>query len=249
MKKFKWILGFILIVIILEGYILLTLISVNNKNHPNMEINSLGIGTANFDNIDIYIPVEPVMQNPELPNGCEITSLTAVLNYYGYKVTKTEMSDHYLPKRSFHRIDGKLYGPDPYQAFAGDPREENGYFAYAPPIVEAANKYFHSNGKKHYAVDISGSSREVIMELLSKGNPIVIWVTLDLSKPVLNDSWYFYDSNEYFQAPNNLHVVVFNGYSNGNVQAMNPLEGQVNYNADAFFQSYLDLGSHALMIK
>ncbi|MDY3256762.1 MAG: C39 family peptidase, partial [Ruminococcus callidus] len=32
------------------------------------------------------INVEAVLQNPELPTGCEITSLTTVLNYWGYDV-------------------------------------------------------------------------------------------------------------------------------------------------------------------
>ncbi|MEN2465771.1 C39 family peptidase [Ornithinibacillus sp. JPR2-1] len=33
-----------------------------------------------------------MMQKPELPNGCEITSLTSVLNYYDYQVSKTNMA-------------------------------------------------------------------------------------------------------------------------------------------------------------
>jgi uncharacterized protein YvpB len=247
MKKFIGIFAFLSIVILLEGYIIFTLISAN-KN-PVMVKGTMSIEAGNFDDIDVYIPIKTVLQKPELPNGCEVTSLTAVLNYYGYNITKTEMSDHYLPKQSFQKIEGKLYGPNPYKAYAGDPRLTSGYFAFVPPIVEAANKYLHSIGQDLHAVDISGSSREVIMELLSKENPIVIWVTLDLTKPVLNKSWYFYDTNEYFQAPSNLHVVVLNGFSNGKVHAMNPLEGQVSYDADAFFQTYSDMGSHALMIK
>ena len=35
-----------------------------------------------------YINVKWVSQKPELPTGCEITSLTTVLNYYGYNVSK-----------------------------------------------------------------------------------------------------------------------------------------------------------------
>ena len=39
---------------------------------------------------EIYLEVSSLLQNPELPNGCEIVSLTAVLHYYGY-----------VPKRTF----------------------------------------------------------------------------------------------------------------------------------------------------
>ena len=41
---------------------------------------------------------ESLNQNPELPTGCEITSLTSVLNYYGCNVDKTTMADEYLKK-------------------------------------------------------------------------------------------------------------------------------------------------------
>lgn len=34
------------------------------------------------------LDVECVLQNPELPTGCEITALTTVLNYLGYNVDK-----------------------------------------------------------------------------------------------------------------------------------------------------------------
>lgn len=198
---------------------------------------------------EVYIDVPTVMQKPELPNGCEITSLTAVLNYKGYDVEKTKMADEYLPKVAFYEKDGKLYGANPYVAYAGNPREKSGFFSYAPPIVEAANLYLDSVQGKEKPVDISGSTREEIMEYLNQGIPVVIWVTLDLSKPKLNYSWYLIDTGEKKDMPINLHCVVLNGYVGENVHVMNPLKGQVVYNADAFFQSYLELGSHAMILK
>lgn len=198
---------------------------------------------------DIYIPVDVVLQHPELPNGCEITSLTSILNYYGYPVTKTEMSDTYLPKQPFRRVDDKLYGANPFQAYAGEPRNVEGYFSYAPPIVEAANRYFHALGEEAHSIDISGSSRQEIMGLLDKGIPVVIWATLDLSQPRLTESWYFHDSKEHFLAPSNLHAVVLNGYSGNLVHVMDPLKGHMSHDANAFFHSYGALGSQVLMIR
>ena len=49
--------------------------------------------------------VKCVLQNPELPTGCEITALTIVLNYLGYDVDKLTMADKYLDKGPV----GKLY--------------------------------------------------------------------------------------------------------------------------------------------
>lgn len=198
---------------------------------------------------EIYIDVDTLMQKPELPNGCEITSLTAVLNYYGYDVSKTEMADTYLPKQPFTTKNGKLFGPDPNKAYSGDPRKlKGGFFSFAPPIVEAANLYFDVVGRSSTTTDISGSTREEIIDKLNKGIPVITWITLDLTPPKMNYGWYLNDTGEYYTAPINLHVVVLNGYKDGNVHVMNPLKGQVTYDADTFFDSYDAMGSHAMIV-
>lgn len=255
MKKF-WLAILILVLIVEVKYVGKMLLNnegkfgeILNKAVSGFHGFTLSIDSAFMDRKEVNMPVSTIMQNPELPNGCEITSLTAVLNYYGYDVSKTEMSDRYLPKEKFITKNNKMYGPSPYKAYAGEPRDSGGYFAYAPPIVEAANKYFQTIGEDNQAIDISGSSRDVIMGLVEKEIPVIIWVTLDLSEPKVNRSWYFNDTKEYFPAPSNLHVVVLDGYFDDKVRAMNPLKGQVTYNADAFFDSYQALGSHALIIK
>ncbi|AST93859.1 C39 family peptidase [Sutcliffiella cohnii] len=196
----------------------------------------------------VSIPVETILQNPELPNGCEITSLTAVLQFCGYSISKTEMADDYLTKVPFFWKDGKLIGGNPYEAYAGDPRRKDGFFSYAPPIVDAARTYIADVGGKETVKDLSGSTPGEIMEYLQQGNPVVIWVTLDLSPPKVTYSWHFESTEEKFQAPVNLHAVVLNGYENGMVHVMDPLKGQVTHDAIDFFNSYIELGSHALVV-
>ena len=97
----------------------------------------------------------------------------------------------------------------------------------------------------------SGGSREELLEHLYGGTPVVVWTTLDMSPPKVTYSWYFHDTGELFKAPVNLHVLVLNGYDAGTntVHVMNPLEGQVTYNADTFFKSYEEMGSHALVVE
>lgn len=204
-----------------------------------------------IDMSEVYIDVPLVMQKPELPNGCEITSLTSVLNGLGYDLSKEVMADNYLPQEPFFRKDGKLYGADPNKAYAGNPREQIAWFSYAPPIIEAANKVFREFGGDYTPVDLTGSTREQIYEELKQGRPVVIWVTLDLSPPKVTSSWYLNTTGELFKAPVNLHCVVLNGYSasNNRVHVMNPLQGQVTYDADQFFASYDALGTHALVIR
>ncbi|MBQ7784498.1 MAG: C39 family peptidase, partial [Oscillospiraceae bacterium] len=54
-----------------------------------------------------YIPTEMIMQNPELPTGCEITSLTMLLRHIGYDADKLDMADNYLPKGEYRASDFK----------------------------------------------------------------------------------------------------------------------------------------------
>ena len=199
---------------------------------------------------EVNIPLETLMQNPELPNGCEITSLTAVLNYYGFDAEKTVMADDYLPKVPFYYKGKKLYGADPNKAYAGDPRlKQGGFFSYAPPIVEAADNYFNDYGGGYRPLDISLSQEDEIISYLKEGVPVVIWVTLDLTEPRINYSWYFHETGEYFDAPVNLHCVVLNGYKDDDsLHVMNPLKGQVVYDRDYFFRSYEALGRHAMVV-
>ena len=42
------------------------------------------------------IDMENILQNPELPTGCESVALTMVLNYLGFDLDKTTIADDYL---------------------------------------------------------------------------------------------------------------------------------------------------------
>jgi len=218
----------------------------NNLYSHVKDTQRLEDGTIRITKVDM--PVEVLMQNPELPNGCEITSLTAVLNYKGYGVSKTEMADKYLPKEPFVRKGDRLIGANPYKAFAGNPREISGFFVYAPPIVEATNHYLKHVNEDPRAKDVSGSTMKELLRYLDKGIPVVTWVTLDLSKPKLNYSWYLSDTGENFIAPINLHAVVLKGYDTKNVYYMDPLQGNLARSMVDFFQSYYELGMHAVIV-
>ncbi|UOE94048.1 C39 family peptidase [Alkalihalobacillus sp. LMS39] len=196
-----------------------------------------------------HIPVATLMQNPELPNGCEIVSLTAVLNYYGYDVSKTTMADDFLPKQPFARQNNKLYGANPYEAYAGEPRDRSGFFVYAPPILQAAEDFMSTVESSHKAVDVSGSTREELLEYLKQGIPVVTWMTLELDAPRVTYSWYFHETEEFFEAPVNLHATVLNGFiGEDKVHVMDPLKGQMVYSAENYFTSYDALGSHAMIL-
>lgn len=206
------------------------------KTYVEREANRIGIPT--------------VRQNPELPNGCEITTLTAVLTYHGIKTTKTKMADDYLPKEPFEFREGKRLGPDPHQAYAGDPRSADvGWYSFAGPIVEASQKIIEDKGSRLITENVSGSSREEILSFMDQNIPVIVWVTLDLSPPVISGGWYIDGTDEFHSSFTNLHAVVLDGWKDGEVIVMDPLKGLVTHPEDTFFESYEALGSQAITVK
>lgn len=206
---------------------------------------------THFSRAEQELDVPVVLQKPELPHGCEITSLTAVLNYYGMDVSKLEMADTYLPKQEFQIVGGQRLGPDPAQAFAGNPRDKaNGMYVFAAPIVKAAEAIIAKKQANLRVTDMSGASKEAILELVQEGVPVVTWVTLDLSTPKTKASkgWVYKGETIQRDAYINLHAVVLTGHLDGKVVVMDPLKGYVTYNEDQFFKSYQELGTQAVAV-
>ena len=114
----------------------------------------------------VELDAQPVLQNPELPTGCEVTTLTAALNYLGYPVDKLTMADQYLTRA------------EPYQAtfgeaFIGSPHDANAWGCYAPVIVETAQKYLDEQGNGEVAQNLTGCSLKTLLWEVANGNPVI----------------------------------------------------------------------------
>lgn len=125
----------------------------------------------------ILLPVLQILQNPELPNGCEITSCCEVLHYLGFAPDKCELADYYLPRSA------QWYGADPDEVYMGNPHlddgsPETGYYCFAGPIVQAANAYLAVQGSSCRAYDLTGAEEAELASQLQAGNPVIFWATL-----------------------------------------------------------------------
>lgn len=195
------------------------------------------------------LDVPVVMQNPELPHGCEITSLTAVLNYYGVSTTKMEMASNYLLKQPFRIVNNKKYGANPHQAYAGNPADvTDGTYVFAAPIAKAAEQVISAKGVSLRVTNVSGQSKEDILALVKKGIPVVTWVTLDLTRPRVEGGWTIDGTTIFHPMYKNLHAVVLTGHLVDKVVVMDPLKGYVTYKDDQFFKSYQELGEQAVAV-
>lgn len=181
---------------------------------------------------------ESLNQNPELPTGCEITSLTSVLNYYGCNVDKTTMADEYLKKGN-----GSFY-----EMFLGNPRDNTSYGCMAQPIVNAANKYFKANNMSAVAKNISGTDFKEILEMVAQGDPIIIWNTIDMRQPYESTTFTFNGKEYTWVAPE--HCVVITGYdlNNNIVYIMDPMKGNITRDLETFQSRYEAMHSQAVYI-
>ena len=223
-----------------------------------------GLGTQKtvvFDRANPYVVVEtnavgheqalavPVhLQNPQLPHGCEITSLTAVLDYYGADVDKVSMAKDYLPKQAFTYEGDVKYGPDPDEFYAGEPSSPHGTYSFAGPIVGAARDYITAHELDLVAENRSGSTPREIERYVELGIPVISWVTLDLSEPRTQGGWQIAGKDTFHDMYTNLHVVVIVDVTEDTVEVMDPLKGIVQLNRQQFFNSYEALGGQAVIL-
>ncbi len=188
------------------------------------------------------LDVECIMQKPELPTGCEVTSLAIALNYHGFNIDKVELCDNFLFQDYF-----ALYTFE--EAYVGDPKANNGYGCYAPVIVETAEKYFDSIGAQWYGVDLSDTDFRDLFYQIEQGRPVVIWTSMDMRDTQLTFRWSTEDGDEAWFADLE-HCMVLTGYdtTQGIVYAADPLNGNVTYPLERFEECYEMLNRRAVVL-
>lgn len=204
-------------------------------------------GEVIINSVSLTGPV--IMQNPELPNGCEITSAASLLQSYGMEADHLMLADNYLPTSGFYSVGDRYYGPDPNVAFSGHPRDYNGWYVFAPPVVLAINNYIADIDEDYLAIDITGSTREEIKNYLSSGYPVVAWTTLNLTLSQKAYGWYIDGTDEFYRPYINLHCTVIYGYEPGYLIVMDPLQGLMRYNENSFFNAYESIGSRGIILE
>lgn len=197
-----------------------------------------GIAEAQKSN---RIDLQPICQYPELPTGCEITSLAMALNYNGIPADKCDLADHYLDKGEVGTVDFRI-------AFEGDPRDESSYGCYSPVIVNTANRYLQAVQSDLEAIDISGGELEDLFTYIDAGVPVIVWGTLDCAEGHYSVTWNVGGEDLTWYTPE--HCMVLVGYEDGQVWAADPVYGDVrNYDINIFRSRYEALYRQAIVIQ
>lgn len=195
------------------------------------------------------LPVPEVMQFPQLPNGCEATSLAALLQYRGLPANKLDLAYAYIPREDFTYWSGFGVGPDPERAYAGDPATDSGFYCFAAPLAQGANRYLHEMGSSMHAFDVTGVTDEGLKQYLRGGDPVVVWVTLDLYRPYTGSYvWLIQNTGEVYTPYSNLHCVVLMGWGRDTCTLMDPLRGIRTVDRQMFLNCFEQMGRRALVI-
>lgn len=161
------------------------------------------------------INVPYIDQTKDWPTGCESVSTVMLLNYLGTDVSVDEFVNRCLVKEPMINKDGQLYGPDPKEKFAGDPKDPDSFGAYAPVIKEALDEAFKLYDLKNSAVDLTDVSMDTLLkEYIDNDKPVIFWASIDLKETIKGPSWILSDSGKLFEWISNEHCMLLVGYDN-----------------------------------
>ena len=193
--------------------------------------------------------VKNIQQLPEYEAGCEITSTTILLNYYGYDIEKTELVK-YLPTKPYYYKDGVMYCGDPNVEFCGDVKSA-AYGCYSGAIVKTINNYFNSIGERsHYTIEYKNVDPKQLYYQVSKGRPVIVWATIFMRESYKGESWVIEGTNDTFQWITREHCLVLIGYTEDEVILSDPYDsrGTVMYSKELFERRFKELGSQAIVL-
>lgn len=188
---------------------------------------------------EAMLDTEELLQNPELPTGCESVAVTAALRTLGFDLEKTDFAENYL-----------TYGEDVVWDYVGDPAEEDGAGIFPPGLTNCTNLFLQDQKSNYAAYNTMGVPFEDLFKLIDAGYPVLIWTTMDYELPVLDDVAYEYD-DEYYYWYQLEHCVMLCGYDLGErtVTINDPLEGIVVLGMDQMEEIYNETGKLSMTIK
>lgn len=187
------------------------------------------------------ITMEAILQNPELPAGCEVTSLAVALNYAGLSADKCDLSDNYLPKGEAGTVDMNT-------AFIGEPRKAGSYGCFAPVIVETAAGYIADNHSTLKVYNLTGSNFTSLFHLIADDKPVIVWTTINLLPTTVTTTWEINENTVFWQSQEHCVVLCGYDYDKSTVTIADPLKGITEYDMGLFITRYNELFKQAVCI-
>lgn len=161
----------------------------------------------NSQQVLLDVPLENQFEGDRLQNGCEVTALSMVLNYYGYGVNKNQLADQ-LTYQPF-RTDNNKYG-NPHLGFVGNiksGRQAMGVFV--EPIEALAAKIVT---KEKIVTSQGDLSFDKILYQVAQGNPVWMLATVNLQVPTAADFQSWATAEGELTVTPLIHAIVVTGF-------------------------------------
>ncbi|NHM29996.1 hypothetical protein G8761_05100 [Bacillus sp. C11] len=201
------------------------LYAADASKNASLKSRAVVVPRARLGKVVLSAPL--IKQMPELPRGCEVTSLTMLLNFAGVKTNKMVLASAIKkdPTPYTYR-NGRYYFGNPNFGFVGNmfTFSKPGFGVYNKPIAELAIRYLPGR-----IINLSGQSFNNVLDYVSAGHPV--WV--------INTSWFNIVPSQYWKTwytpqggairiTMKEHSVLVTGYDSKYVYFNDPLDGQKN---------------------
>ncbi|MCM3179477.1 uncharacterized protein YvpB [Cytobacillus horneckiae] len=195
---------------------------------------------------EVLIDAPVIPQFPELPRGCEVTSLAMLLQHAGVSVDKMTLAEEVKKTNEpYKKENGKIYYGHPNDGFVGDmyTYEKRGLGVYHTPIKELAEQYLPGQ-----ILDITGSDFSSIKTHLSDERPV--WVIINTAYKELPDSFFqtWHTPSGEVDITFKEHSVLVTGYDEEFIYFNDPYSGLKNKKAPIkdFEAGWVQMGSQAI---
>lgn len=186
-------------------------------------------------------------QYPDLPTGCEATSLAMLLSWAGNEqVSKYAVADA-LPKGpKVKEVQGEWKGTHPNKAFVGDPytdSDDGSYGVFEGPILETIEVFMPG-----YSIDLTGEPFDSLLDIVRTGKPVMVWTTLEQRETFYGKTWTD-DDGDVIDWYENEHAVVLTGVDGCYVIAHDPHTGKEEYyERELFKRNWGSMGKRAVTL-
>ena len=223
-----------------------------NSGEYRVDVRCVGEPSLASRSIEVAVPVKKlsgsaelhvplIKQLPELPTGCEVTSLAMAINHYGIKISKTVLADVFLEKGEYRAADHR-------KVFVG---EVNAYGCYAGVIQKCAEKFFATVSTRSFDVkNVTGCTPQALYAYTDMGYPVIVWASNKMLPTFEGPSWTDSESGNTITWTGNEHCVLLTGYDMKRkyVYMNDPLYGIVSFKMEDFETRFYELEQQAIVI-
>jgi len=197
---------------------------------------------------EVHIDAPMVRQYPELPRGCEVTTLTMLLRHHDIDADKMNLAKEVQKDATPYKVEGdNVHFGNPHKGFVGSMYDlsQPGYGVYNEPIEQLA-KQFAGDRVENF----SGESFYKILEHLNEDRPV--WVITNTTYKKLPkeyfQTWQTPDGPELITMKE--HSVLVTGYDREFIYFNDPISGK-NKKAPIkdFREAWVQMGKQAITIK